>query len=89
MRIAAIFAERVGIRIVAVVHDAFLIEASLSEIEVAVRAMQTVMADASRCLLDGFELRSDATIFRHPDRYVDEDGVEMWDLVWATLGLEP
>jgi hypothetical protein len=32
------------------------------------------MAEASRVVLSGFELRSDAKVVRHPDRYTDPRG---------------
>lgn len=44
------------------------------------------MRDASTAVLDGFELRSDVAIVRHPGRYVDERGVAMWDMVMGILG---
>jgi DNA polymerase-1 len=43
------------------------------------------MAEASRVLLDGFELKSDVTITRFPGRLVDEDGQAMWDRVQRIL----
>jgi DNA polymerase I len=39
------------------------------------------LAEASRVVLDGFELGTDATLVRHPDRYSDPRGAEMWDRV--------
>jgi hypothetical protein len=43
------------------------------------------MAEASRAVLGGFELGGDATIVRWPDRYMDERGVAMWELVMRLL----
>jgi hypothetical protein len=43
------------------------------------------MAKASEDLLRGFRLRSDATIVRFPDRYMDERGREMWQRVWSIV----
>ena len=43
------------------------------------------MAEASRVVLAGFELRSDAKIVRHPDRYMDPRGERMWDTVMGIL----
>jgi hypothetical protein len=43
------------------------------------------MAEAGRVVLDGFELRTDAEIIRHPNRYADKRGVEMWDRVMGLL----
>lgn len=47
--------------------------------------MQQVMAESSRVVLNGFELRSDVAMIRHPDRYMDERGQVMWDRVMALV----
>ncbi len=61
------------------VHDAILIEAPLAELSVVVADTQRAMAEASRAVLAGFELRSDAKVFRHPERFQDERGEVMWE----------
>ena len=43
--------------------------------------MRAIMAEASRVVLAGFELGTDVTITRYPDRYSDQRGVVMWDRV--------
>jgi hypothetical protein len=43
------------------------------------------MADASKIVLDGFELRSEAKIFAHPDRFTDPRGKIMWDKIWEII----
>ena len=43
------------------------------------------MGEASRVVLNGFELGTDATIVRHPDRYMDERGTVMWTRVMALV----
>jgi hypothetical protein len=45
--------------------------------------MQEIMREASRIVLDGFELGTDATVVRHPERYMDERGKVMWQRVMA------
>ncbi|MCB9557342.1 MAG: DNA polymerase I [Deltaproteobacteria bacterium] len=85
LRLACCFATEAGVRVCAPIHDALLIEADSDDIEGAVERTQMAMAEASRAVLDGFELRTDATIVRYPDRYVDERGVEMWNTVMAIL----
>jgi DNA polymerase-1 len=92
LRLACIYLTEAGIRVCAPVHDAVLIEAPVGEIDAAVRQAQSLMRQASRCVLDGFELSSDAKIVRYPDRYMDERGQVMWDTVMkilAKLELEP
>ena len=39
-------------------------------------------------LLGGFMLESDAKIVRAPERYMDERGTAMWNMVMAELGLD-
>ena len=40
---------------------------------------------ASRIVLDGFELRTDAKLVRYPDRYGDTRGAVMWDRVMRLI----
>jgi DNA polymerase-1 len=86
LRIACILIHQEGIRICAPIHDALLIEAPLEELEEKVKRAQELMAQASRIVLDGFELETDADLIRYPDRYCDEErGREFWDLVMEIL----
>ena len=86
MRIACILIHRAGIQICAPIHDAILIEAPLESLEETVKEAQELMAQASRIVLDGFELQTDADIIRYPDRYCDQErGLEFWNLVMETL----
>ena len=39
------------------------------------------MAEASRAVLDGFELRTDVNVVKYPDRYMDPRGATMWQRV--------
>jgi DNA polymerase-1 len=85
LRLACCMATERGIKVCAPVHDALLIEADADRIVEAVDEMQALMAEASRIVLDGFELLSDAKVFRYPERYEDERGTEMWALVTRIL----
>jgi hypothetical protein len=85
MRVAAILAVRADLPLCGVVHDAFVLEAPLAEIEATVAALQRCIAVASQGVLGGFALRSDATIVRWPDRYVDARGVATWRQILALL----
>jgi hypothetical protein len=85
LRLACCLATERGIQVCAPVHDALLIEASDDDIESAVVATQAAMTEASRDVLSGFELRSDAKIVRHPDRYSDPRGERMWAAVLNIL----
>ena len=47
--------------------------------------MQEIMRRASRVVLDGHELRTDATVVRYPDRYSDRRGEKIWQDVLGLL----
>jgi hypothetical protein len=85
MRIAAILGVERGIEICAPVHDAFLIHAPVDRIDADVATMQAAMAEASRIVLNGFELTSSSKIWRYPERYQDDRGQAMWDKVMGLL----
>jgi hypothetical protein len=83
LRWAVILAHQRGVRICAPVHDALLIEAPIEQIEDAVAICRQAMADASELVLPGFPLRTEAKIFRAPDRYQDERGTKFWNELWS------
>jgi DNA polymerase-1 len=86
MRLAACLATERGIEVCAPVHDAFLICAPLDRLDADIIAMRAAMAEASRIVLAGFELRTDcAAIVRYPDRYMDKRGRVMWQRVTELL----
>ena len=62
-----------------------LICAPLDRLDADVARMQDAMREASRIVLDGFELGTDAKIVRYPDRYMDERGAAMWDRVMKLI----
>jgi DNA polymerase I len=72
------------------VHDAVLLEAPEDRIEADVALMRELMRRASRVILnptaDGtIELRTDYKIVRYPDRFTDNRGTEMWEVVLRLL----
>jgi hypothetical protein len=86
LRIACIWATRHGLKLLAPVHDALLIEAPIERIEADVALLQEIMRRASRVVLNPtaagtLELRTDAKIIRYPDRYTDRRG----DAIWADV----
>ena len=85
LRLACCLATEQGIEVCAPVHDAVLICAPLDRLDADVARMQQAMAEASRIVLDGFELGTDAKIVRYPDRYMDERGTVMWDRVMKLI----
>ena len=86
LRIACILLTEEGIRVCAPIHDALLIEAPLDELDQAIATTKSLMLEASRIVLDGFELGSDVKVVRDPDRYMDKRGVVMWDKVMGLIG---
>jgi len=48
-----------------------------------------VTAEASRAVLDGFEIGTDVSITKFPDRFMDERGAVMWTRVLDLLEPEP
>jgi len=86
MRLAACIATERGIEVCCPVHDAFLIEAPMDRIESETERMRAAMQEASELVLPGFPLRTDTKTIRYPDRYSDERGCVMWELVLSLLG---
>ena len=85
LRVACIMAARRGIKLLAPVHDAVLIEAPVARIDADVALMQDIMRRASRIALTTGELRTDAKIIRYPERYSDKRGKAIWDRVLELL----
>jgi DNA polymerase-1 len=90
LRVACSLATERGIEVCAPVHDAVLITAPLDRLDADIARTQACMAEASRIVLDGFEIRTDVKRVNYPDRYADPRGAVMWDrvvgLIAARLG---
>ena len=92
LRLACCFVTEAGISVCAPVHDAILVEAPLEELDQTIAETRKLMGEASAIILDGFSLRSDVEIVRYPERYMDERGVRMWEIVTDILkekGVKP
>ena len=85
LRLACCLATERGIEVCAPVHDAVLICAPLEQLDGDIIRMQDAMREASRIVLNGFELGTDADVVRHPDRFADARGNVMWARVMALL----
>jgi DNA polymerase-1 len=81
LRIACCLAVERGIEVCCPIHDALLICSSLDRLDTDIATTRAAMAEASRLVLDGFELGTDFKDVRHPHRYMDARGREMWDRV--------
>ena len=88
LRLACCLGTEQGIEICAPVHDAVLIVAPLDRLDRDVERMQGLMKEASRLVLGGFELGTDADIICWPDRYADPRGAVMWDRVMRLINRE-
>lgn len=89
LRLACCMLIEQGVWLCAPVHDAVLIEATAGNIEGEVAKARQIMADASRIVLDGFEVGTDSKVVCSPGRYVDEGGEEFWNTVMALAGDVP
>ena len=90
LRIACILMVRRGIKLLAPIHDAVLIESSIDNIEKDVALAREIMRRASRIVLNTdatgtHELRTDYKIIRWPDRYSDPRGEGIWVRVLELL----
>ena len=86
MRIAMIQLVKEGIEVCAPVHDAFLIEAPLENLEKSVHKAQEIMAEASRTVLKVMKLKTDAELISYPDRFIDQErGGVFFDSVMEIL----
>jgi DNA polymerase I len=88
LRLACCLATERNIEVCAPIHDAVLICAPLERIDADVVRMQDAMREASRLVLDGFELGTDAEVVRYPDRYADPRGTVMWNRVMNLVHLQ-
>jgi DNA polymerase I len=85
LRLAICLGVENGIRICAPVHDAVLIESPIDELDSDIARMRGFMAEASRVVLNGFELRTEYVAVRYPDRYMDPRGRQFWNTVMSLL----
>jgi len=88
LRLACCLGTERGVEICAPVHDAVLICAALDHLDENIHRMKGAMKEAAKIILAGFELRSDVSIIRYPDRYMDSRGVVMWDRVWRLINAQ-
>lgn len=85
LRLAVILASEKDIKVCATVHDAILVEAPTVNIDEVVAETQDLMCKASKLVLDGFPLKTEAKIVCYPDRYMDDKGKRMWATVQTIL----
>ena len=85
MMLAAIMLTEAGIEVCAPVHDAFLIQAPLDQVDAIVERARAIMKEAAMMVTDGFRIPVDAKIYPHGTRYSDKRGNRMWDLITGLM----
>jgi hypothetical protein len=81
LRIAVIIAMAEGLKLIATIHDAVMLESSVDRIEAEAQRMVDIFSEASTYVLRGFRLRSDCKIIKYPNVYEDERGKAMWKII--------
>ena len=81
LRCAVIFADAIGIEMLATAHDAVLIQAPEDRIEQAAAEMADCMTRAALLLTDGFRLHVETDIKRAGERFIDRRGKATFALV--------
>ncbi|MFZ1866036.1 MAG: DNA polymerase [Polyangiales bacterium] len=82
LRSAVVKIRQAGIDIVALVHDAIIIEAEVDDIEDAAATAARIMGDVSeKILLGRLRLRTEAKFVGPSDRLLCEEAMSMWNLV--------
>ncbi len=81
LRLACCLASERGVMVCAPVHDALLVEGPADTIAATVADTRAAMAEASRVVLGGFELATDADVVAWPERYRDPRGARLWEVI--------
>ena len=82
LRLAIIKMHERDIQVAAPIHDAVLIEGSIEQADTTVQLAQSCMREASKMVLSGFELDSEAEVVAFPNRYMDKErGRGFWNTV--------
>ena len=89
LRLACCMLVEAAIGLCAPVHDAVVIEGPADTIDEVVARARGIMAEASKIVLGGFEIGTDAEIVKYPDRYIDEAGEDFWNTVTRLAGPVP
>jgi DNA polymerase I len=85
LRAACFLGVERGVRTIAPVHDAVLIECPPKELDTAIGTMQRAMTQAGEIVLGGYQVRTDYRIVLYPQRYRDPRGELMWNTTQRLL----
>ena len=89
LRLATIMARRAALDVVALVHDAMIVEADANKISSVVDRTREVMIAAGEEVA-GIKLRVDDHVVKSTERYFKDDKArEWWAAVWKRLGYGP
>jgi DNA polymerase I len=86
LRLACCLMIEAGLEVCGPIHDAVLLCAPTERIGEDVALARRLMGEASKVILNGFEVRTEEATFHYPDRYMDaKRGRPMWDQVSALV----
>ncbi len=89
LRLAIIKMHEERVLVAAPIHDAVLIEGPIEKVDEIIETIQASMREASKIILNGFELESDVKIVKSPNRYIDEErGLSFWNNVMSLIRRE-
>jgi DNA polymerase I-like protein with 3'-5' exonuclease and polymerase domains len=77
MRLMITYLDRQNVRILAPVHDGFLLSCRRNQLRDLQEAVEYARRNAVEHVLPGFPLRCDVTTYDH--RFEDEDGLPLWN----------
>jgi hypothetical protein len=89
LRLACCLATERGVEVCAPVHDALLVEGEAGRMGEVLEVTRAAMAEASRVVLGGLEVRTDVKLIEWPGRYADSRGCVMWERVTEILDRAP
>jgi hypothetical protein len=86
LQVALPMIERAGVKVLASVHDAVLIESDVTLIDAHAELASHAMEQAGKRLLrTDLICRTDPKIVKWPDRFMDDDGAEMFQSIMRAL----
>ncbi|MCU0776113.1 MAG: DNA polymerase, partial [Akkermansiaceae bacterium] len=88
LRLAIIALEETGLRVVAPVHDAVLLELDEEQATAQLEQAGRLMRRAAAVVTGGLEIRTDVELVAAGRNYKDKRGREMWTWVGPALGVE-
>jgi DNA polymerase-1 len=84
MRFTVTYLDRQNVRVLAPVHDGFLLSCHRDQLDDLREAVDYACRAAVEHVVPGFPLRWDFTVYGH--RFEDEDGLPLWEKLQSVLG---